>query len=292
MKSLTPILSHLCVLAVCIRLHCFVRRFRRCASRGSVSVGGGSGRRGASGRTCRSEVSTSVPACSWSAMRSRPIMAGDGFFGDREQAAEAAAFVGPLEFGEFDAVERRQQLPRLVERRADQFAVGGECAARADRGSFGAGRRGGGSGRRGGRPSSTSVRNSHSSNVLWATAWSAVGRAEDLFVVVADHRDATAGRGDDVIVVAEDLEESFGQRAGVGVQADVGHRLAAAGLLFGKLDLAAEALQHLDRGQADLRIELVDVAGDEEADAHGVFAAGCCFQCRHPGGGTQAAQFR
>ena len=82
-----------------------------------------------------------------------------------------------------------------------------------------------------------------SSKVLWATAWSAVGRAEDLFVVVADHRDAAAGGGDDVIVVAEDAEEALGERAGVGVQADVGHGLAAAGLLGGELDFTAEALE-------------------------------------------------
>ena len=42
-------------------------------------------------------------------------LAGDGFFGDGEQAAEAAAFVGALELGQFDVLKRGQELSRLVE---------------------------------------------------------------------------------------------------------------------------------------------------------------------------------
>ena len=61
--------------------------------------------------------------------------------------------------------------------------------------------------------------------------------------MVADHRDAAAGGGDDIFVVAEDAEEALGEGAGVGVQADVGHRLAAAGLLGGEFDFTAEALE-------------------------------------------------
>lgn len=47
-----------------------------------------------------------------------------GFLGNCEQAAETAAFVGPCKLREFDAVERLQQLPRLVEFGTNEFTVG------------------------------------------------------------------------------------------------------------------------------------------------------------------------
>jgi hypothetical protein len=58
------------------------------------------------------------------------------------------------------------------------------------------------------------------------------------------------------------------QRHGCVAAARVGHRLAAAGLVLGIVDLDAEALEQLDHGHPDLRITLVDVAGDEQAHLH------------------------
>jgi hypothetical protein len=52
------------------------------------------------------------------------------------------------------------------------------------------------------------------------------------------------------------------------VAAAVGHRLAAAGLVERVVDLAAEALEQLERGDADLREEGVDVAGNEQGHFH------------------------
>ena len=70
---------------------------------------------------------------------------------------------------------------------------------------------------------------------------------------MAHHRHATARRTDDVRVVLEDLEELQRQRPRVLLAARVGHRLAATRLRRGKVDLDAVLLQHLDRGQADVR---------------------------------------
>ena len=50
--------------------------------------------------------------------------------------------------------------------------------------------------------------------------------------------------------------------------AAVGHRLAAAGLVERIDDLDAEALEQLQRGNADLREEGVDVAGNEQSYPH------------------------
>ncbi len=86
--------------------------------------------------------------------------------------------------------------------------------------------------------------------------------------MMANHGDAATRRGHDVIIRGKDAQEPLGERTGVAVQAGVRHRLAATGLCLGKIDLNAEALQHLDRCQSNVWIELVDVAGDEQADAH------------------------
>jgi hypothetical protein len=47
-----------------------------------------------------------------------------------------------------------------------------------------------------------------------------------------------------VVVLAEDLEEPFGQGTGGSVATGVGHGLAAASLLPRELDVKAEAAQH------------------------------------------------
>ena len=91
---------------------------------------------------------------------------------------------------------------------------------------------------------------------------------EHFFVVMPHHRDAAAGGRDDVVVGSEYLQEPLRQWPGVVVQAGVGHGLAAAGLLFGIFDLQSLPFEQFKRGQAYLWVELVDVAGNEQADAH------------------------
>ena len=52
-------------------------------------------------------------------------------------------------------------------------------------------------------------------------------------------------------------------------QSCVGHRLPAAGLLSWNNNFTAVAFQQVDSGQADVRVKLINVAGDEKCDLHG-----------------------
>ena len=79
---------------------------------------------------------------------------------------------------------------------------------------------------------------------------------------------AAARRADDVLVAGEILNEQTLRRRRLGLAAGVRHRLAAAGLVERIVDLAAEPFQQFERGHAHLGEEGVDVAGDEEGDAH------------------------
>ena len=99
---------------------------------------------------------------------------------------------------------------------------------------------------------------------------SAVGRrqlrreaGEDVGEVVADHRGAGARGDDDVLGVAEDFEEVPGDGAGFFAIAAVEGGLAAAGLVFRKVDGAAGALQHIGHRHPNFRKKLVDDAGDK-----------------------------
>jgi len=66
-----------------------------------------------------------------------------------------------------------------------------------------------------------------------------------------------------MVVLAKDLEETFGQWAGGRVATGVRHRLTATSLLLWELDVEAQAPQHAQCGDSNIRIELVDVAGYE-----------------------------
>ena len=55
--------------------------------------------------------------------------------------------------------------------------------------------------------------------------------------------------------------------------AGIGHGLAAAGLVEGIVDLAAEPLEQFQRRDPDLGKERVDVTGDEEGDAHEILTS-------------------
>ena len=95
-----------------------------------------------------------------------------------------------------------------------------------------------------------------------------LGGLLDRVEIVAHVVDAAAGGCDDVIEAGEIAHE---QRLGVGafgVEPAIGHRLAAAGLVARIHDLVAEALQQLEGRDADFREEGIDVAGDEQPDAH------------------------
>ena len=200
-------------------------------ARGSASSAGGSGRRGASGTTCRS---TSAPRCRPARGRRcgrRPIM--------HETASSDTA--------------NRPPKPQHSSGRVSSVSSMPSSDASSCRGLLNAG------------PTSSlsdAVRSSRRPWQLWCRPTRCgkrpvepvdlqhVGQelaqlerlvgdrvelrrvAEDLLVVVPHHRHATAGRRDDVIVRREDPQKPLGQRPGVVVQPGVGHRLAAAGLLL------------------------------------------------------------
>ena len=62
------------------------------------------------------------------------------------------------------------------------------------------------------------------------------------------------------------VDESRERRVPLAREARVGRRLAAARGALGNVHLDAEPLEHRQRRDRDLRIELVDVAGDEQRD--------------------------
>ena len=95
-----------------------------------------------------------------------------------------------------------------------------------------------------------------------------LGGLLDRIEIVTHVVDAAAGRRHDVIEAGEIAHEQRLGIGAVGIEPAVGHRLAAAGLVARVDDLVAEALEQLEGRDADLRKEGVDVAGDEEPDAH------------------------
>jgi hypothetical protein len=87
-----------------------------------------------------------------------------------------------------------------------------------------------------------------------------------MIVMVAHHGDAAAGRTNNVVVLAEDIEKTFGQGARSRVATGVSHGLPAASLLLRELDVEAEAAQNAQRRDSDLGIKLVDVTGYEKTN--------------------------
>ncbi len=86
--------------------------------------------------------------------------------------------------------------------------------------------------------------------------------------VEPDVVDTAPGRPDDRVEILEALdEEGLGGR-GIFLAAAVGHRLAAAGLVERIIDGAAEPLEELQRRDAHLWEEGVDVTGNEEPELH------------------------
>jgi hypothetical protein len=82
------------------------------------------------------------------------------------------------------------------------------------------------------------------------------------------HGGARAGWGDDDFSVVKDVDKSGRDFFGVLPMAGIKSRLAAAGLLRGKIDFVSEALQHFHNADAYSREKLVDKAGDEKGDFH------------------------
>ena len=90
---------------------------------------------------------------------------------------------------------------------------------------------------------------------------------EDVREMMRDHRCARARGHDDVFGIPEHIKEMPGDGARFVRIAGVEGGLPAAGLGFWKVDLVAQALQHLGDGDADLRENLIHDAGDKQGDA-------------------------
>src|SRR4051812_35252304 len=82
----------------------------------------------------------------------------------------------------------------------------------------------------------------------------------------AHHGAAGSAGGDDVVVVFEILDELFRKLAGAVLVSVVEERLAATGLYLWKANLASVVLQDPGDGDADVWIELIGQAGDEQRD--------------------------
>jgi hypothetical protein len=193
----------------------------------------------------------------------------DRLFVDGESAAKAAAFVGAGERDEFDSSERAEELPGLAKAGSDDFARTAQpefaksVAALMETDAVG-------------KAPFDSLDLQYIDEKLgeFQDAGPQRGKlaleamAVEIFgVVLPDHRRATSRGADDVFVGSKDLDEPLGERSRVGDTARIGHRLSAAGLLVGELDLTIEPFEQLECGEADLGIELIDVAGNEQANA-------------------------
>jgi hypothetical protein len=78
---------------------------------------------------------------------------------------------------------------------------------------------------------------------------------------------AARGRHDEV-VAAEDLVEAPAETGGLGALAGRREGLTAAGLRLGELEGDAERVEEADHRDPHLGAQLIDVAGDEQADRH------------------------
>ena len=191
--------------------------------------------------------------------------AGDGFLPDGEGAAEAAALIGPGQVDDLDATQLAQKLAHLIKRGDHLF--GGACepefaqavAAHLDSDLEG----------------ELAIDFHYLRNVrkvltklerIVAKVLEARLAVKPVIVVVSHHRDATARRANDVVILTEDLEKAFGERARGRIAAGVGHGLAATSLLLREIDAEAQAAQNTQCSDSDLGIKLVDVTGYEKTD--------------------------
>ena len=96
------------------------------------------------------------------------------------------------------------------------------------------------------------------------------GPARDDPVLVAGGPGARAGRRHDRVVPGERLDEGAHHRDRLVEVAGVDHRLRAAGLGLGEVDVHAEAAQQRHHGLPGAREHRVVDAGDHQGDLHGV----------------------
>jgi hypothetical protein len=86
--------------------------------------------------------------------------------------------------------------------------------------------------------------------------------------MVSHHRGATTRRADDVVIGGKRAQKTLGEWSGLVGAARVGHRLSATGLAARILYFSGvrltELLKQRQCRQTDMRIELINVTGNEE----------------------------
>jgi hypothetical protein len=217
--------------------------------------------------------------------------AGDGFFGYGESAAESAALIGPRQLDDFDTTQLGEKLAHLIKRgdhlfgRARQAEFTQAMAAHLDSDFEG----------------ELTIDFHYLGDVsevftklerIVAKMFETRLAVKPVIVVISHHRDATAGRANDVVVLAEDLEEPFGQGTRSSVAAGVSHGLAAASLLLGELDIEAQAAQNAQCRDSNLGIKLVDVTWYEKTDVWHVQAQVPSWGVTSPRDASRRVRFR
>ncbi len=178
---------------------------------------------------------------------------------DGERAAEAAAFFSDIHLSERKAVDLRKELSRagfdvqLTESMATVVIGDDAVEPRAD--IFDAG------------DFQEKSRKLPHSRLQTMDLGEGLGiMLKNVRKVMRDHRRAGARRYDDVFRIAENVEEMPGDGASLVRITRVEGGLAAASLSFGKIDLIAQTFEHFCDGDADLRKDLIDDAGDKQGD--------------------------
>ena len=93
--------------------------------------------------------------------------------------------------------------------------------------------------------------------------------------MLLDVQHTASGRCDDMVAIPELTGEIPVATLTGRSESAVGHRLSATGLITRKMHGTAMLFQQLQGGDPDLRIELVDVTGNEQTNArHGRKSAG------------------
>jgi hypothetical protein len=169
--------------------------------------------------------------------------AGDGFLSHGEGAADAAALIWPGQLDYFDTAQLGEKLADLIKWRDHLFGGAGEAqfaqamAAHLESDFEG----------------ELTIDFDDLGDVgkvlaklesMFAKMFEARLAVKPVIVMVAHHGDATAGGANDIVVLAENLDEPFGQGAGSSVAPGVGHGLSATRLLLRELDTEAEAPQY------------------------------------------------
>ena len=194
-----------------------------------------------------------------------PHQARNRFFADGERPAKSAALIGPLWLGKRQPLDQFQQLPGLVER--GPHRLGGTPQPQFPQ-SMAALVQPHPVRKLGGQPGHFQ----HIDQVLAQLVDPRPQRFERrvvmevLVIVRPHHRHATSRGAHHRVVGREDLDKPAGQWLGIGGAARVRHRLPAARLGLGEIDLHPQLLQQLDRGEPDLGIELIDVTGNEQTN--------------------------